>query len=267
MLSKLLKYDLRANIKIFLFIWPAMLAVAGLQRLLLGLEVDNFLGKFLVALLTVLMLFSMAAVVVLCFIICVIRFYSGLLRREGYLMFTLPVKPWQLLVSKLVAAMLTLIPTCIFAYFGSALILSGTTNDVWSTMFNFKEFFGIHPINGWTLLLAALTILAALANMILRVYFVSCLGHLFRRARIFLSILFYYLIGVLMQVAAMISMVSVTTGPELPFMDALCTWFTGLSFNGTMCVFFGGLLLINSAIGCVYFFVSEAILRKRLNLD
>ena len=37
MLSKLLKYDLRANIKIFLFIWPAMLAVAGLQRLLLGL--------------------------------------------------------------------------------------------------------------------------------------------------------------------------------------------------------------------------------------
>ena len=101
MLSKLLRYDLRANIKIFLFIWPAMLAVAGLQRLLLGLEVDSFLGKFLVALLTVLMLFSMAAVVVLCFIICVIRFYSGLLRREGYLMFTLPVKPWQLLVSKL----------------------------------------------------------------------------------------------------------------------------------------------------------------------
>ena len=151
MLSKLLKYDLRANIKIFLFIWPAMLAVAGLQRLLLGLEVDSFLGKFLVALLTVLMLFSMAAVVVLCFIICVIRFYSGLLRREGYLMFTLPVKPWQLLVSKLVAAMLTIIPSCVFAYFGSALILSGTTNDVWSTMFNFKEFFGLHPINGWTL--------------------------------------------------------------------------------------------------------------------
>ena len=28
MLSKLLKYDLRANIKIFLFIWPAMLGMA-----------------------------------------------------------------------------------------------------------------------------------------------------------------------------------------------------------------------------------------------
>ena len=99
--------------------------------------------------------------------------------------------------------------------------------------------------------------------MILRVYFVSCLGHLFRRARIFLSILFYYLIGILMQVTAVISMVSVTTGRELPFI----TWFTRLSYNGTMCVFFGGLLLINAAIGCIYFFVSEAILRKRLNLD
>ncbi len=145
MLRKLLKYDLRANMKLYLFIWPAMLLLAGLQRLLLELPVTGFLGHFLMSLLTGLMVLALIAMAVLCFVICVIRFYSGLLRREGYLMFTLPVKPWQLLVSKLVAAMVTIIPSCIFAYFGSALILSGTTNDVWSTMFNFKEFFGLRP--------------------------------------------------------------------------------------------------------------------------
>lgn len=265
MLRKLLKYDLRANMKLYLFIWPAMLLLAGLQRLLLELPVTGFLGHFLMSLLTGLMVLALIAMAVLCFVICVIRFYSGLLRREGYLMFTLPVKPWLLLVSKLLAAMLTLIPTCIFAYFGIALILSGTTDGVWNTMFNFSQILD-QPLSAGTLILAGLTVLAAVANMILRVYFVSCLGHLFRRARIFLSILFYYLIGVLMQIASMMTLVSVNYEPNT-FVNSVFTWVETLSFNGAMSAFLGTILLINVAIGCVYFFVSEVILRKRLNLE
>lgn len=265
MLRKLLKYDLRANIKLFLFIWPAMLLLAGLQRLLLELPMTGFLSHFLMSLLTGLMVLALIAMVVLCFVICVIRFYSGLLRREGYLMFTLPVKPWQLLLSKLLAAMLTLIPTCIFAYFGIALILSGTTDGVWNTMFNFSQILD-QPLSAGTLILAGLTVLAAVANMILRVYFVSCLGHLFRRARIFLSILFYYLIGVLMQITSMLTLVSVNYEPNT-FVNSVFTWVESLSFNGAMSAFLGTILLINIAIGCVYFFVSEVILRKRLNLE
>lgn len=265
MLRKLLKYDLRANMKLYLFIWPAMLLLAGLQRLLLELPVTGFLGHFLMSLLTGLMVLALIAMVVLCFVICVIRFYSGLLRREGYLMFTLPVKSWQLLVSKLLAAMVTLIPTCIFAYFGIALILSGTTNGVWNTMFNFSQILD-QPLSAGTLILAGLTVLATVANMILRVYFVSCLGHLFRRARIFLSILFYYLIGVLMQITSMLTLVSVNYEPNT-FVYSVFTWVETLSFNGAMSAFLGTILLINVAIGCVYFFVSEVILRKRLNLE
>lgn len=265
MLRKLLKYDLRANMKLYLFIWPAMLLLAGLQRLLLELPVTGFLGHFLMSLLTGLMVLALIAMVVLCFVICVIRFYSGLLRREGYLMFTLPVKPWLLLLSKLLAAMLTLIPTCIFAYFGIALILSGTMNGIWNTMFNFSQILD-QPLSAGTLILAGLTVLAAVANMILRVYFVSCLGHLFRRARIFLSILFYYLIGVLMQITSMLTLVSVNYEPNT-FVNSVFTWVETLSFNGAMSAFLGTILLINVAIGCVYFFVSEVILRKRLNLE
>lgn len=265
MLRKLLKYDLRANMKLYLFIWPAMLLLASLQRLLLELPVTGFLGHFLMSLLTGLMVLALIAMAVLCFVICVIRFYSGLLRREGYLMFTLPVKPWMLLLSKLLAAMLTLIPTCIFAYFGIALILSGTTDGVWNTMFNFSQILD-QPLSAGTLILAGLTVLAAVANMILRVYFVSCLGHLFRRARIFLSILFYYLIGVLMQITSMLTLVSVNYEPNT-FVNSVFTWVETLSFNGAMSAFLGTILLINVAIGCVYFFVSEVILRKRLNLE
>ena len=65
----------------------------------------------------------------------------------------------------------------------------------------------------------------------------------------------------------MLALVRVTVGAEIPLLNALCNWFTTLSFNASLSVFLGCILLANVAIGCVYFFVSEVILRKRLNLD
>lgn len=46
----------------------------------------------------------MVALFVLTLIVIIQRFYKGLLCDEGYLMFTLPVKPWQLIASKGTAA-------------------------------------------------------------------------------------------------------------------------------------------------------------------
>lgn len=268
MLNKLLKYDLRANTKIFLIIWPAMLVFAGLQRLLLFLRGDSFYSSVMTGMLTGVMLLSMIAATVLCFVICVVRFYSGLLRREGYLMFTLPVKPWQLLLSKFLTALLTLTVTCMFAYTGIAIILSGLYEEVWSSMFDLSRYFLEDANMPLMLTLVGLTALTTLANLLLRVYFVSCLGHLFRRARIFLSILFFYLIGFLTQIGAIFVLSAVEFIPEeSAMMAALCRWLNTLDASDVMYLFFGGILFANAVIGCIYFFVSEAILRKRLNLD
>ena len=264
MMRKLLKYDLRANMKIFILIWPAMLLFAGLQRLLLNFHYEGALASALITLLTTLMVLSMLAAFTLCFVICIIRFYSGLLRREGYLMFTLPVKPWQLLLSKFLTALFTLAVTAVLSYGGIALMFSGTTG-VQQLLHGIKEFFG--ALSFGPALLFVLLMLAALANMILRVYFVSCLGHLFRRMRIFFSILFYYIITILIQVAAMVAIMGIAILPADSWLCSLAQWFGTLGANSALSLVFGGLLLLNIVAGCVYFFVSEVILRKRLNLD
>ena len=264
MMRKLLKYDLRANMKIFILIWPAMLLFAGLQRLLLNFHYEGALASALITLLTTLMVLSMLAAFTLCFVICIIRFYSGLLRREGYLMFTLPVKPWQLLLSKFLTALFTLAVTAVLSYGGIALMFSGTTG-VQQLLHGIKEFFG--ALSFGPALLFVLLMLAALANMILRVYFVSCLGHLFRRMRIFFSILFYYIISILIQVAAMVAIMGIAILPADSWLCSLAQWFGTLGANSALSLVFGGLLLLNIVAGCVYFFVSEVILRKRLNLD
>ena len=53
-LSKLLKYDLRANLKIFLFIWPAILVFGLLERVALMAELPSKISAIFVNLTTVL---------------------------------------------------------------------------------------------------------------------------------------------------------------------------------------------------------------------
>ena len=53
-LSKLLKYDLRANLKIFLFIWPAILVFGLLERVALMAELPVKISAIFVNLTTVL---------------------------------------------------------------------------------------------------------------------------------------------------------------------------------------------------------------------
>ena len=115
-LSKLLKYDLRANLKIFLFIWPAILVFGLLERVALMAELPSKISAIFVNLTTVLFVLAVIAACVFALVISVIRFYSGLLRDEGYLMFTLPVRPWQLVLSKLLTALLTLVVTGLVSF-------------------------------------------------------------------------------------------------------------------------------------------------------
>ena len=89
MLSKLLKYDLRANLKIYLFVWPAIIALALIDRLSLTVHIGGSLGTIFTITTTTLFVLALLAACILALVISIIRFYSGLLRNEGYLMFTL----------------------------------------------------------------------------------------------------------------------------------------------------------------------------------
>ena len=100
MLAKLLKYDFKAMFKIFLPLWGVLLVVSGVNRLISGspLAEGGGMGIF-TSLLGVMYVLLIMAVMVVTTVIIIARFYQGLLKDEGYLMFTIPVKPWQLLAS------------------------------------------------------------------------------------------------------------------------------------------------------------------------
>ena len=267
MLRKLLKYDLRANIKIFLFIWPAIIAFAFLERLVIGAELNDLLSTMLIALTSTLFVLAVVAACVFAFIICVIRFYSGLLRREGYLMFTLPVKPWQLLVSKFLTALLTITVTLLLSVAAVLILFSGIDGfcrGMQEVLAQIGAFLDVMPC-----ILMGLLVLSSISVNILRIYFVCCLGHLCRRARIFFSILFYYMINVLSQFISIAAMIILSIGIDNNWFDlnAVEALVEKVSPGEAVSLLLGILLLLNLAVGAVYYLVSERILRKRLNLE
>lgn len=102
MVGKLMKHELRALFRVILTFGCAAFVVSGVASLLVWLDPDGFVGVLLY-----MFSFIMTSVLVLVGLIWSIRqFYASLFTGEGYMTFSLPVKPMQLLWSKLLSALI-----------------------------------------------------------------------------------------------------------------------------------------------------------------
>ncbi len=99
MLNKLLKYEFRDTARTIPLFYLVSLIFAGLVLLAKLLNIEWFQMTT-----SIVLLLLGIAVSIITFVIIIIRFYKNLYSNEGYLMFTLPVKPGLLLASKSIAA-------------------------------------------------------------------------------------------------------------------------------------------------------------------
>lgn len=189
MLLKLLKYDFRAMWKQFSLIWGAALALALVNRFTLFRDTANTIFSE-----DGVLMFAFMAVIVAMFVLAVIfvvnRFSKGLLGNEGYLMFTLPVRPWQLVLSKLICGTVTWVGCGVVALLSPALMIPFNLPDLLQFPFWPDIFRGLikHPD---VLVLMAEFCLATLSFLVLFIasmYLAMAIGHLFSRHRRLISV-------------------------------------------------------------------------------
>ena len=107
MFLKLLKQDFRATARLMLPVYAAAILLALFNRLSLALQDGRVESHFLymfTQLASVLFVLTMAAIVVMSFVLMIVRFHRNYMTDEGYLMFTLPVSTAELIFSKLLTA-------------------------------------------------------------------------------------------------------------------------------------------------------------------
>lgn len=186
MLLKLLKYDFRAMWKQFSLIWGAALALALVNRFTLFRDTENSRNSGL-------LMFAFGVVIAAMFVICISfvldRFGRGLLGSEGYLMHTLPVRPWELVASKLICGTVTWIISGWVALISPLLMVPFQLSDLlqfpWVSLLQeaLKHPDMLALVTEFCLALTAFIVL-----LIAVMYLSMAVGHLFSRHRKFISV-------------------------------------------------------------------------------
>ncbi|MCI9028085.1 MAG: hypothetical protein HFF47_08590 [Lawsonibacter sp.] len=194
MLFKLLKYDFRAMWKQFSLIWGAALALALANRFSIFWDVDDHAIGLSDTTTSGITVFAFMSVITAMFVIAVIfvvnRFSKGLLGGEGYLMFTLPVRSWQLVLSKLICGTVTWIGCGVVALLSPFIMAPVNWLELMQFPFWSDILRGIMKHPGTLALMAefCLVILAFIVLFISVMYLAMAVGHLFSRHRRLISV-------------------------------------------------------------------------------
>lgn len=276
MTGKLIKYEFRSILKIMGIGWAALLSMAlfaGLFDLIAFRQNDmegfSQLTEIASAITSFLYGSLFVAIIVVTVLIILMRFYKGLLRDEGYLMHTLPVKTWQLITAKgVVAAAVSLIS--ILAATLSVLILmafDGGIEYFGEFMAELLRTLGKYPAYIAIMLEALLLGVCWIAAMIYKAYAALSIGQLAQKHRIALSVGAWIGIGV-------VFLIFVSILGNLSFSSAFSDWLEGLlegivhdSPLNAIQVGMWILILVEAVQIAIFHVVSEQILRRKLNLE
>ena len=92
MVFKLLKYDFKSMLRVFVPLWLALLAVSAINHFSVS-ATSSYADSLIWDMKAIAMLVFFGLIIaagVLTAVLVIQRFYLGLLKDEGYLMFTLP---------------------------------------------------------------------------------------------------------------------------------------------------------------------------------
>ena len=277
MLKKLLKYDFMS---VFKYWW-----IAALSSLVLSLgggwcitvldsekELPTAIN-IIAVLILILVIISYVAFILLSEILVYVRFYKNFFTDEGYLTFTLPVKRSQLLNSKLILSVVTLLSTILICILNVFVMLSiGFSEYIFSKPF-WKEFgelwkmlteelswyLGVYTIEGIILLLLSFVFSAlflfcciTFASIITKKAKVLCAIAIYYVANGFFSFVFqiFYMFG-LQSMMTWLSKLPDTGGGEKPVIALILL----------------GLILFFALINVLMYTLQYWMMDRKLNLS
>ena len=208
MLGKLFKNEMKAMGRVLLPLYAVMVLASCLFAFNLRLSMDGF-AKFFVekfAIVTGILFGAAVLVVGVVMIIMVIqRFYKNLLGTEGYLMFTLPAKTHEHILSKALSAFLWMVIGAVSGVIAGFAMVAITSNvpefvrqvkEVWATL---SPNMALAPVI-WLIIMLA----AGVMESMIKVYAAIAVGHQFNSHRLAGSVLAYLGFGIIEMILSFV---------------------------------------------------------------
>lgn len=192
MIGKLLKHEMKATYKVFLLVYFLVFLICS--TMMIGGSIGS---EYLLLFSTSIMGLAVLPVIIVYFMMVERRFYKGLYGSEGYLMFTLPVKSWEIVLSKWLVASFWGIMTVIAAILATIILLGSINANNGYTTYFYQELFTILKRAGIANILRFLGIIFVSGmNLIAVIYFSIAVGYLpeIRRLNGLVGVIVFYLI-------------------------------------------------------------------------
>ncbi|MCO8194360.1 hypothetical protein [Anaerofustis sp. NSJ-163] len=274
MLSKLIKYEIKATKRIMIPAIIALICVSVLNGVLVGISTNNILHDSIIynifsAVSGSVYMLGIMAILILAAVLSIIRFYKADLSNEGYLTHTLPINIGKEILSKVIVGTLWVILT------GVAIIISVLCLVMFSSIFDFasldindviniKRAFTIYGGDIAKVLLLMfyllLIIILGCSNKILVVYSAMAVGFSFNKNKILLSFVSYIAISVLTTILTIILGV-IFVSPLYNFLN------NTLSPIAMAHLVFVGLIAFLLILNIIYFFIVKFFFERKLNLE
>lgn len=274
MLTKLISHEWKDTIKVpaLLLTITVLLSAASLVYFSVAdqatADTDLNVRNFVLYIACILILSGLSMILIIYF---AIRFYKNLYTDEGYLMHTLPVKPWMLIVSKLTIGtiwfylidlllvgaitLITLIALPTMAYF--------SPEDLLELRTMFQSYHTIFTVPSILFLAIPVMIISSVFSL-LTIYASISLGQLFSSHKVLASILCYLGLSTILSTAMMLLTTPTTAGVFIlqstsanPMAD-----FASIYWPIMLISLFANLVLCVPA-----FWICNYVMKRCLNLD
>ena len=267
MTSKLLKYDIRSEFRTMWMFWAAAPVIGlivcfvkwGYSRLQLFDVPVQFVGELARGLSIVAFIACMVALTVFTIVVVITRFYKGLIGQEGYLMHTLPAKPWQLITSRGIAAFITIVISSIVALISFG-CLDGFSlfKDMAELIGSLFDAFNKEPRYIFVAFEVLIIMAVSVLKTVYKFYASMSVGQLFDKHRVLCSLLAFVLISIVLSVIGVFGL----SGIDSLSADFEVTIDDFQEIN----ILAGIMLFIELAQAALFYVITERIISKKLNL-
>lgn len=261
MLGKLIKHEFKATARIFLPLFGAYLAAVILFQLFKMIlnNADFPIIYLLYGAISIVSSLLGSAIFLFPIISSVMRFRKNILGDEGYLMNTLPISTNKLLISKVTISLCWVVLSSIALAISDIIInINNVMDDGIFTFFqsqiDLPQYWYDNPL---LIVLLIVTVITFACSTILMLYSSICLGHLANTGRTIKAILSF--IGLIFGVLVVLTLI--LPGFNRPLAHSNWNEVEFTNFILWLCIIF------NLIFGAVFYFITQRVLTKRLNIQ
>lgn len=272
MLGKLIKYEFKGSGRLLIPLYGLITVLALITRIFNGISIYEFstLGQIAMGIVVFVYGLTIMAVMLTTIFLIIQRFASTVYGAEGYLTHTLPVKSRDIIISKIISAIVWTILSGIISFISIVIIgyQKGMFGDIFQAIEMLKVEIGAEGVGQIISIMSSMMMASLLGTiaMIMMIYMCISIGQLFKRK--FVGSIMAYL-GVSF-VVSLITGISGNALGESGFFDFMMTMETLNTAQEAVAVFNHFILIISLFYVIkivVYYFITNHLMTKKLNLE